>query len=290
MFPLSRILLPVDFSDRCLGAARYAEALASHFQARIALVHVVEPLRYDFGELEFAGTVASDVMVSRRAQAQQQLDGFLAAELTGTPVDRVLVEGDPSRRIVQYAHDQQVSLIAMPTHGYGPFRRFILGSVTAKVLHDADCPVLTGVHLEQAPNLESIALRNIVCAVDLGPQSRKTLCWASRMAREFGARLTLLHAIPCIEARPGDYFDKGLAEEISRGAREELAQLDAGTEAPADFAVQGGDPPQVICRVAGERSADLLVIGRGSAAGLFGRLRTNAYAIIRQSPCPVVSV
>jgi hypothetical protein len=36
--------------------------------------------------------------------------------------------------------------------------------------------------------------------------------------------------------------------------------------------------------------ADLLVIGRGSAAGMFGRLRTNAYAIIRQSPCPVVSV
>jgi nucleotide-binding universal stress UspA family protein len=36
--------------------------------------------------------------------------------------------------------------------------------------------------------------------------------------------------------------------------------------------------------------ADALVIGRGSAAGLFGRLRSNAYAIIRQAPCPVVSV
>jgi len=36
--------------------------------------------------------------------------------------------------------------------------------------------------------------------------------------------------------------------------------------------------------------ADLLVIGRGSASGVFGRLRTNAYAIIRQSPCPVLSI
>ena len=39
----------------------------------------------------------------------------------------------------------------MPTHGYGPFRRFILGSNTAKVLHDADCPVWTGVHVEEIP-------------------------------------------------------------------------------------------------------------------------------------------
>ena len=60
--------------------------------------------------------------------------------------------------------------------------------------------------------------------------------------------------------------------------------------APAEIAVEGGDPPRVICQVAAANHADLLVIGRGSAAGLFGRLRTNAYAIIRQSPCPVVSV
>lgn len=290
MIPLSKILLPVDFSERCLGAARYAASLASHFQAEIALLHVVEPLRYDFGEMEFAGGVASEVMQSRIALARQQLDAFLEPELAGARVSRVLLEGDPARRIVEYAHEQQVGLIAMPTHGYGPFRRFILGSVTAKVLHDADCPVLTGVHLEGTPELESIAFRTILCAVDLGPQSRKTLRWAAQMAAEFGARLLLAHAIPCIEARPGDYFDKGLAEEVSTAAREELDRLQKDMHATAEAVVEGGDPPHVICRVAAEQHADLLVIGRGSAAGLFGRLRTNAYAIIRQSPCPVVSV
>ncbi len=290
MVPLSKILLPVDFSERCLGAARYAASLASRFQAEIVLLHVVEPLRYDFGELEFAGVVADEVIENRITQARRQLDTFLAPELAGARVNRVLLEGDPARRIVGYAHDEQVGLIAMPTHGYGPFRRFILGSVTAKVLHDADCPVLTGVHLEQAPELPSIAFRSILCAVDLGPQSRKTLCWAAQMAAEFGARLLLAHAVPCIEARSGDYFDKGLAEEVSKAAREELAQLQHGMHATAETVVEGGDPPHVICRVAAEQHADLLVIGRGSAAGLFGRLRTNAYAIIRQSPCPVVSV
>ena len=47
---------------------------------------------------------------------------------------------------------------------------------------------------------------------------------------------------------------------------------------------------KIILDYSKKMNADLLVIGRGSAAGMFGRLRTNAYAIIRQSPCPVVSV
>ena len=290
MIPLSKILLPVDFSERCAWAAHHAASLASRFQAEIAVVHVVEPLRYDFGEMEFAGGVANEVMQGRVAQARERLETFLTPELAGARVSRVLLEGDPARCIVSFAHDQQAGLIAMPTHGYGPFRRFILGSVTAKVLHDADCPVLTGVHLEGTPELESIAFRTILCAVDLGPQSRKALCWAAEMAAEFGARLLLAHANPAIEARPGDYFDKGLTNELATAAREELARLLEDMHAEAETIVEGGDPPQVICRLAADRKADLLVIGRGSAAGLFGRLRTNAYAIIRQSPCAVVSV
>jgi nucleotide-binding universal stress UspA family protein len=165
----------------------------------------------------------------------------------------------------------------MPTHGYGPFRRFILGSNTAKVLHDADCPVWTGVHMEDAPTAPSIAVRNVLCAVDLGQQSSKTLFWAARLAQEFGARLTLLHVTAC---GPG----------INQAASEELRRLQGFVGSEADLETETGEPARVICAAAERLKADVLVIGRGSAAGVFGRLRTNAYAIIRQSPCPVVSV
>jgi nucleotide-binding universal stress UspA family protein len=60
--------------------------------------------------------------------------------------------------------------------------------------------------------------------------------------------------------------------------------------AEADLEIEAGEPASIICAAAERLKADVLVIGRGSAAGVFGRLRTNAYAIIRQSPCPVVSV
>jgi nucleotide-binding universal stress UspA family protein len=290
MFPLTRILLPIDFSERCLGATRYAEALAAHFDSEIVLAHVLEPLRYSAATLE-AGTAATgELMLELRAQAEEQLESYTCAGLEGARLRRVLLEGDPAGRIVSYARDQAVSLIVMPTHGYGPFRRFILGSVTAKVLHDAGCPVLTGVHMEAAPPLESIAFRSIVCAVDLGPESRKTLCWAVRMAAEFSARLTLVHAVPCIESRPGEYFDRELAADVANGARQELEKLRDEMHASGEVIVAGGDAPKVVCSAAQRTGADLLVIARGSAAGISGRLRTNAYAIIRGSPCAVVSV
>ncbi len=287
---LTKILLPVDFSERCLGAARYAEALAKHFNAEICLLHVLEPVRAQLSTLECGGAVIDNLRESLEAGARNNLRSFLAEELSSARVSRYLVEGDPAAKIVQYAHDERVDLIAMPTHGYGPFRRFILGSVAAKVLHDADCPVWTGVHLEQAPATRPVVFRNVVCAVDLGPQSRKALCWAAQMAREFGARLAAVHAVPSIETHPGEYFDHGLPAELERSAREELMKLFSETSAEGEILIERGDPPKAICRKAAALNADLLVIGRGSAAGLFGRLRTNAYAVIRESPCPVVSV
>ena len=49
-------------------------------------------------------------------------------------------------------------------------------------------------------------------------------------------------------------------------------------------------PDEMICEEARKAEADLLVIGRGADAGILGRLTGRAYSIIRQSPCPVVSV
>jgi nucleotide-binding universal stress UspA family protein len=178
-------------------------------------------------------------------------------------------------------------VILMPTHGYGPFRRFILGSNTAKVLHDADCPVWTGVHLERPPEFAGASIRDILCGVDLGPQSSKTVCWAAMLAQEFGARLTLIHATTA-EPDMGDEVNWRI--DVREAAEQELLRLQQFVNVKAEALIEAGEAAAVICSAVARLSADLLVIGRGSAAGVFGRLRTNAYSIIRQSPCPVVSV
>ena len=58
----------------------------------------------------------------------------------------------------------------------------------------------------------------------------------------------------------------------------------------AKIVTGSGDAAHTVCSLAKDLRADVLVIGRGSAAGVFGRLRANAYSIIRESACPVVSV
>jgi nucleotide-binding universal stress UspA family protein len=288
MKSLGKILLPVDFSERSLGAARYARTLAEHFHSELTLLHILTPPHYEFGALEIGGSMLTELYTNRGAQVEKELETFLAGELQGLDARRVVLEGDPARQIVDYAHDQNAGLIVMPTHGYGPFRQFILGSITAKVLHDADCPVWTGVHLEEAPAAGPFPFRNIVCAIDLGPQSCQALTWATTIQQEFGARLTVVHAMA---AAPGAGQDDGhWREEMELAVRDDLARLHQRFGTEADLIIDPGDPPKVVCDLAASRKADLLVIGRGSAAGVFGRLRTNAYAIIRQSPCPVVSV
>jgi nucleotide-binding universal stress UspA family protein len=271
MRSVSSILLPVDFSERSAPAARYARSLAAQFQSQLILLHVLPPLHLEFGGADISGYMVTELCENRVQQATQELASFLPAEFADdASIERLVLEGDPARCIVETAHER-AGVILMPTHGYGPFRRFILGSVTAKVLHDADCPVWTGVHLENAPTA-TVPLRRIVCAVDLGAQSSKALCWAASLAAQFGAQLTLLHVT------------LGAPE----AAHDELERLRSFVHAEAEVRVIAGDPPAAICAAA--EGADLLAIGRGSAAGVFGRLRANAYSIIRQSPCPVVSI
>lgn len=290
MFSLAKIILPVDFSERSAGAARYVEALATAFGSEVFLVHVLPPPHYEFSALEVGGPVLNELFASRGTQVKKELDEYLRGELSRLEVRRVLLEGDPATELVKFASEQKAGLIVMPTHGYGPFRRFILGSVTAKVLHDADCPVWTGVHLEQAPAVGAIQFRNILAAIDLGPQSKRTLTWAGEIAKRFDASLRVLHVMPCTVAGNDEEAIAAWKSEAVAKATEAVHEVAAEAGIEAKIKIETGDAPKTVCDHAQRIGADLLVIGRGSAAGVFGRLRTNAYGIIRESPCAVVSV
>jgi nucleotide-binding universal stress UspA family protein len=287
--PLSHIVVPVDYSEKSEGAARYAEAMHGRFGSRVTLLHVLPPPHYEFGAMEVGGSVLEDLFRNRAEQARKDLDEFLAAELTPEFTERVLLEGDPAARIVKTAHERGAGMILMPTHGYGTFRRFILGSVTAKVLHDADCPVWTGVHME-ASSVEAVRIDRVAAAIDLGAQTERTLMWARRFAESAGAELTLIHAMPNLEGRSGEYFDPDWRRHMKASISEEVAGLLARLGFEAPLLADSGETAETVCGLAQEWKADVLVIGRGSAAGVFGRLRANAYSIIRQSHCPVVSV
>jgi nucleotide-binding universal stress UspA family protein len=286
---LSKILAPVDFSARCRGAVEYAEALACHFHSELTLVHVVSPVQtYGYPE---AMAVVPETFEEVVDESRAALERFAAESAKGVRVNPVLLEGDPSQAIVEYASKIGCDLIVMPTHGYGPFRRLLLGSVTAKVLHDAPCPVWTGPHLEQAPAYSSITFGTVLCAVGLGPDSSTVLEWGAALAREYGSKLLVVHAIPpSTVSLGGIYFDTQWHEQVRNEAEDLIRVLLSETGSKGDIVVKTGETPHAVRMVAEECGANLLVIGRGQLAGAMGRLRTNAYAILRESPCPVAAI
>ena len=103
--------------------------------------------------------------------------------------------------------------------------------------------------------------------------------WAARLSEEYQAELTLVHVIS------GDQTWKARGE-----MHETLERLQQTAGARALVRVVTGEVAKVVAGLGGELRADLLVIGRKAASGVLGRLDMTAYSIIRQSPCPVVSV
>ena len=265
MFPLKRILFPVDFSERCRGAAAYVEALAGWFEAELVLLHVIE--------------ATYNSSLSQLPVQTDDFDSLFGGDLKYLNVIRLIEHGEPARAIIQCATARQVDLIMMPTQGMGIYRRLILGSTSAKVLHDADCPVWTGVHLEKAPPLEAVACQRILCAVDLKPHNENVLDWAHHLATEYQAELTVVHVAAA-----------GQGTQAVGDAHHHIGQMLRRLGMRPKICVGHGDPARVVTGLAGTLRSDVLVIGRSATSGMLGRLEMTAYSIIRRSPCPVVSV
>lgn len=293
MTHLSKILVPVDFSENCAIAVRQAGALARRFRSGITMLHVSEFPVLDSltGPLGFGIASTEAERAEHLDRRRKQLELFSADELRGIPVKRIVCCGDPAHVIVERASAEKSDLILMPTRGYGAFRRFLLGSVTAKVLHDAECPVWTGVHLADSYLADLAKVRHVMCAVNFGSQSISILKWAAGFAAEFGAKLTVVHAV--IDAPPSlpERYMFQWHEEAHCGAEERLFALLLDTGIHADvLVVSDGDISKSVSLAALEKGAELLVIGRGCARDEEKRLGAHAYATICHAPCPVVSV
>jgi nucleotide-binding universal stress UspA family protein len=178
----------------------------------------------------------------------------------------------------------------MSTQGFGAFYRFLLGSVTAKVLHEIECAVWTGAHLEEPPARE-FSIRRVLCSVELNAHSRHTVSLAAEMATAVNATLTLVHITGSVEiyGPGGSHVDPGWKEKIVGSAAEEIAklQLEAGTK--ADVIIDSGNVGELLNRAAEQTEADVLVIGHIPGRSHLGD-NGNGYGIIRASQIPVLSV
>ena len=288
MLNIKKILLPVDIPIASLGVIHQAATLARHFKSEIVMLHVATPQSHAAGVPEESRWPAdSDLLGEILREAQKQQDPFLGPELDGLTIQCMSGIGDAALVIVQTAEEEKADLIMMPSYGFD-FYDFLLGSVTAKVLHGTERPVWTGAHVEESSG-QGFAIRNVLGAVDFGPRADITVSWAAQMAAEFGARLTLANVTASVEfwGPGGSYVNQKWKEALVGDASQQMAKLQQDMGIKADVFIGSGDVPKVLSQAAKQTKADLLVNGCYPYGGHLG---THGYGIICAVPIPVLSV
>jgi nucleotide-binding universal stress UspA family protein len=277
MTTIQNILFPVDFSPSCVAMAAYVKRSAAIFSAKVTLVHVFDLYSHDAFQLYVRSL--SEVAEEQQNLARDKLDSFLKSEFPVGECPRILLSGAAGTQITQHARRNGFDLIIMPTHA-GLFRRMLLGSTTAKVLNDADCPVLTTQHAETI-SPRQLEHREWVCAIGLDSDSERVLRYASQAAASVHANLTLVHVIPA--SGPDLPVELDLEERLQSAKREAASRrieaLQSAAGSHAQFSIAIGPIRDMLTEAARRLRADVLVIGRSPQSGVPGRLRDLSYAI-----------
>ncbi len=281
MATMKKILLPTDFSERSAGTALHAKLFAHKLGAELVVLHVIPP--FPIPEV----FDAAEILEASKARGWSRLNGMYSDN--GFRPQRLVVEGDPAEAIVKYANEHKVDFIMMPTAGRS-VRRCLLGSVTAKTLHDAECPVWTTAHIADNNGHSPALPKQIVCAVDPDSGGERVIRWAVDLAETFGSRLTVVHALPHLQCEPAVYYLSADLRRYSTGrSRERISAILSQTARPAtEIVVDAGPVANIVRSVAEERKAELVVIGRSQSGN--GGIGANSYTLIREAPCPVVSI
>ena len=104
-------------------------------------------------------------------------------------------EGEAGTVIHKVLQHQGADLVMMPTRGCGPLRRLLLGSVTAKVLHDVSAAVWTSTGAAIEEHTPTVPYKSIICALDETAESEVILRAAAALAKSYQANLALVHVL-----------------------------------------------------------------------------------------------
>ena len=292
MLPFRRILFPVDYSEPCQAVVSHVKAMLNHCgdgqahpPAGLVLVHAFAAEALAYSELPISDP---DLPAAAEGIQEERLREFATKMFPGRHVECVTECGEPGTVIQEALRKQAADLVMMPTHGRGPVRRFLLGSVTTKVLHDTSAAVWTGTGSAIASHKPALPYKSILCALDGSPEAECVLKAAQAVAGIYDASLSLVRMV---EPAPVGEFDMTpYQQDRIEAAKFDLRELQGklGLDLPHD--VIEAPVAEGVRREALRRKADLVITGRGHAQGIFTSLRSHLYQLVRESPCPVLSI
>ena len=138
---VKHLLVAVDGSGPSRHAARFALTLARQLGARVTLLTVLpQPEVIPLGPFQSWAVTAQPVSETHMKEMKEQLDA-MASEYPDVTTVRAVEVGKVAETILHFAEKQKADMIVMGARGLGPASRFLIGSVSDRVVHHANCPV-----------------------------------------------------------------------------------------------------------------------------------------------------
>ncbi len=277
------VLVPTDGSDCAQAAVGYAADLATRYDAKVHTLCVV-----DSRTIENAPQY--DQIKKEREEVAEKTSNDIS--VSGVPVEQAVRTDIPHKAILRYATEQDIDLIVMGTHGRTGVERYLLGSVTEKVVRLSDMPVLT-VQAEDDGEV-TYPYTDILVPTDGSEGAEAAIGSAVDIARTYDARLHALSVIDTmamgVDVRSGALLEA--LEESAQLAVETIAeQATQASVSAVETAIEHGSPYRGIHSYVEEHDIDLVVMGTHGRSGIERYLLGSvAEKTVRTSPVPVLTV
>jgi len=267
---LHRILVPLDGSSNAEAVLSHLRRILPRHESELILIQVL-PFPLTSSEREAEAYL-------RRVSFQLTNDGY--------PAWGCVRIGRPEDVILETAVHERVSLIAMTTHGRTGAARWILGSVSERVLQASPLPVLVTPAMPKTlsrGSVEALPIRRFLLPLDGSRLSLGSLGPVLQLARPVDAQVSLLYVSePSPYDGRWDPLDDTFAE-ADRVLKEACI--------PVSLEFRKGEPSEEILRVAEEKQVDLVAMtthGRsGPSRWMFGSV---AAKVLRSGSVPLLCV
>ena len=317
-----KIMCAIDFSDFTNIILTYGKSMASEFGSTLCLCHIVsETLMVT--SLGHAYYAYDDTESNQIQHAQDRLEEM--AREFDIDCEIIVSSGHAADGINETAKENNIDLVIAATHGGSGIKRFLVGSVTDRLVKVLTCPLLV-LHAQGdnlvSPVKEHIKLERILVGCDFSPDSTLAFSYALSLAQEFQTQLYLAHVVrpteqphltasDYMEIQGGDYTNLARSEYLDLQAKAAKGELKTKNNllnslksqlsnmvpeesrnwcTPVTILLEG-QPYKELINYGEQKKVDMIVLGIHGHSLLDQFLvGSTTDRVISRSPCPVLAV
>lgn len=282
-----QILYPTDGSEPAESVLDYALRIASEHEATIHILNVADTSRDSLTRIQ------GEVIDVLEREGERIVDeATQRATDRGLSVVSEVLQGTPSTSIVEYSQQCDIDVIVMPTHGRRGLERFLIGSVTERVITTAETPVIT-VNPDRDRPL-TYPCRNLLVPIDGSRGAELALLEAIAVGEATGATLHLLHVVETGSLGPDARSvlkDGDLTERANTIMTEATERVAANALDTVESEIKDGSPATEIRTYIERNGIDLAILGTHGETDFSRYMMGGVSAkLVRTSPIPVMWV